>query len=64
MDIPFPLDVSASDGIKPNQSNRISFDNGTTDSVLLSKMAGLIPPLPVQLHQQTTTIPFFILFSA
>ncbi len=48
MDIPFPLDISASDGIESNQPYTILFDNDTTDSVPLSKMAGLIPPLPVQ----------------
>jgi len=48
MDIPFPLEVSSnsSDAVT-NLPYTISFDNGTTDSIPLSKMAGLIPPPPI-----------------
>ena len=48
MDIPFPLEIS------PDSSTNITdlpytvlFDDGTTDSIPLSQMAGLIPPPPV-----------------
>jgi hypothetical protein len=39
MDIPFPLDVSASNGAEPNCPYTVLFDNSTTDSIPLSKMA-------------------------
>jgi len=48
MDIPFPLEVSSdsSDAVT-DLPYTILFDNGRSDSIPLSKMAGLIPPPPI-----------------
>jgi hypothetical protein len=45
MDIPFPVSPSEADSL---QSYTILFNNGTTASVPLNEMAGLIPPPPVE----------------
>jgi hypothetical protein len=48
MNIPFPVDVSlSSSGNVQDRPYTILFDNGTTASILLSQMSGLIPPSPV-----------------
>ena len=44
MDIPFPSEDSSSE-----QSYIILFDNGTTDSIPLHHMAGMIPPPPIDI---------------
>jgi hypothetical protein len=63
MDIPFPLDVSASNGNKPYCPYMVLFDNGTTGLILLSKMATVIPLLPVQVSSpdnQDALLPPFL----
>ncbi len=47
MDIPLPIDDSASTGPPPNRPYSILFDNGTTAFLPLSEMAGVIPLPPV-----------------
>ena len=47
MDIPFPLSSSLSSEDSTDLPYTIVFDDGTTATVPLSKMADLIPPLPL-----------------
>ncbi len=47
MDIPFPIKVSGLSKFSTDLPYTILFDDGTTASILLSQMAGLIPPPPI-----------------
>jgi hypothetical protein len=47
IDIPFPLDVSASSEDSMDLLYTIFFDDGSTASIPLSQMAKLIPPPPI-----------------
>jgi hypothetical protein len=47
MDIPFPIEASASSEDSTDLPYTILFNNGTTASIPLSQMADLIPPPPV-----------------
>jgi hypothetical protein len=47
MDIPFPIKVSGSSEDSTDLPYTILFDDGTTASIPLSQMAGLIPPPPI-----------------
>ena len=64
MDIPFPLEVSPdSDADVTDLPYTVLFDNGTTASIPLSKMAGLIPPppiVPTTPEGTTTLLPPFL----
>ncbi len=46
MDIPFLINISPSSEDNTDLLYSILFDNGTTASISLSQMAGLIPPPP------------------
>jgi hypothetical protein len=47
MDIPFPINISRSPKDNTDLPYTILFDNGTTTSIPLSQMTGLIPPPPI-----------------
>ena len=63
MDIPFPLEVPADlDTGSTDLSYTVLFDTGTTASIPLSQMAGLILPTPVQPSTLTGTDPLLPTF--
>ncbi len=62
MDIPFPVDVSASSNYSTNLPYTILFNNGTTASIPLSQMATLIPPpqIPSAVDDNDSLLPPFL----
>ncbi len=63
MDIPFPVGISDDGNDVANRPYSILFDNGTSASIPLSKMAGTIPKPPVDiqaLDSQDSLLPPFL----